>query len=196
MKNIASLFAVAALTAVSQAAMAVTMDFNSLAGAGLVNRGASYSENEFQLAAVGSNEFGLASIQSGDYRYTGTPSMLNFTNDGITELTRIGGGSFTLSSIDLDTINSGEPVTVTFEADKVSGQTVTQSFTTDLAFLSLQTVVFSGFDEVWSVRWTQARPFHSFDNIVVAPGQVPVPAPLALLSAGAIAAAMARRRAQ
>lgn len=199
MKKAVSLLAAVALSAASQAASAVTIDFDALTGSGLVDRGLSYAEDGFRLDAVGQTSNHLGSIQAGDYRYTGTPSFFNNTIGGTTQLSKMNGGSFILSSIDLDSLNHGAQVSVTFEASTVAGGTVTQTFVTDSSFPSLQTFNFSSFVGVTTVRWNQVSPFHSFDNIVIADeqrGNVPEPASLALLGVGALGVAATRRRKQ
>jgi hypothetical protein len=172
-------------------ANAVVMDFNQLTGSGIVGRGQHYEEDGFQLDTTGFN--GFYSIQSNDYRYDGSVGFFNNTDRGITTLTKIGGGLFSLDSIDLDSLNGGYQVTVGFIGTLLNGSTVTTSFRTNAAD-NLQTFNFgTSFDKVKSVSWTQASPYHSFDNINVT-AQVPEPGTVAMFGLGLLAFTAARRK--
>lgn len=168
----------------------VTVDFNSLTDpgtAGFVNRGVTYTEDGFTLTALVPNTFGFVSVHpANSNHYTGTTSFINNTDNGVTQLTRDSGVPFTLSSIDLDSYNS-LTVTVTFTGSLSGGGTVTQAFTTDATQRSLQTFTFSSsFTNLTAVQWTQASPFHSFDNIVAGdagPPGVATPVPPTILAA-------------
>lgn len=189
----------ASLALLGAQAGAAVIDFNSLTGSGLVSsRGHSYSEGGFTLTKSGT-QFEFGSIHAGDFRYSGTVSFFNNEINSVTTLSKAGGGAFDLDSIDLDSLNGGSNVLVTFTASLSGGGTATQSFTTDSSFPGLQTVSFgSAFDNVLSVSWAQVSPFHSFDNIVVDAGnssQVPAPSALLLVGAALLAAGAIRRKA-
>jgi hypothetical protein len=175
-------------------ANAAVIDFDQLTGSGIPDRGTHYAEDGFQLDTTGI----FKSIQSDDYRYDGSVGFFNDTINGITKLTKIGGGVFSLDSIDLDSLNGGYQVTVNFIGTLLNGSTVSTSFRTNAAD-NLQTFSFdTSFDNVTSVAWAQASPFHSFDNIVVnagAPGaQVPEPGTVAMFGLGLMAFIAARRK--
>ncbi len=182
-----------AAIAVSAGAHADLIDFESLRNdrAGLTNVGDVYSEDGFTLTETGDNFF--YSINSGDFRYTGSVSLFSNSSSGLITLTRNGGGAFSLDSIDLDGLNSGIPARVTFVASLAGGGTQSESFVTDSAFPALQTFFFSSaFDNVASVSWRQASPYHKFDNVAVTP--VPEPAAFAALGLGLVALVSRRKR--
>lgn len=186
-------FLLAALLAtVGFNASAVVMDFNSLTGNnGDVNRGKHYEEDGFQLDTTGTN--GFASIHSGSVGYDGNTGFFNNNINGVTVLTKIGGGLFSLDSIGLDSLDGGYQVTVTFTGTLLNGSTTSTEFRTNSAN-NLQTFNFgTSFDNVTSVRWTQASPYHSFDNINVT-AQVPEPGTVSMLGLGLLAFTAARRK--
>jgi hypothetical protein len=178
-------------------ANAVVIDFNSLTGNnGDVNRGKHYEEDGFQIDTTGIN--GFASIHPRSVGYDENTGFFNNNINGITVLTKIGGGLFSLDSIGLDSLDGGYQVTVDFFGTLLNGSTVTTSFRTNAAN-NVQTFDFgTSFDNVTSVRWIQASPYHSFDNIVVAaaipPAQVPEPGTVAMFGLGLLAFTAARRK--
>jgi PEP-CTERM motif len=204
-------------------AQAVVIDFNDLTdpgGEGTIDRGPIYTEDGFVLdnltvcliTCESTLDGSLISIHEGAPGYTGSVSFANNLFNGVTRLTKSGGGVFDLDSIDLDTSFDAElVVTVTFTGLLPSLSTVEQSFELDLEFADLETFVFdAAFDEVTEVSWMQAYPFHSFDNIVIdaespptcnqriggcnAPGAVPEPMTLSMLGAGLAGIGLVRRR--
>ena len=186
------------LAAAAFNANAVVMDFNQLTGYALVGRGFHYEEDGFQLDTASSG-YGFYSIHSRDYRYDGSVGFFNESSNAVTTLSRIGGGLFSLASIDLDSLNGGYQVTVNFSGTLANGSVVSTSFRTNAAN-NLQTFTFgSDFDSVSSVSWVQASPFHSFDNIVLHTGApasaVPEPSTVAMLGLGLLAFAGSRRKA-
>ncbi|RYF41103.1 MAG: PEP-CTERM sorting domain-containing protein [Cytophagaceae bacterium] len=93
----------------------------------------------------------------------------------------------------LDSLDGGYQVTVTFTGTLLNGSTTSTEFRTNSAN-NLQTFNFgTSFDNVTSVRWTQASPYHSFDNINVT-AQVPEPGTVAMLGLGLLAFTAARRK--
>jgi hypothetical protein len=86
-------------------------------------------------------------------------ATIGITNNvvGFVRLTQVGGGSFALSSIDLDAFGRDAdviPASVLFTGTTATNTTVTQSFTTDTNENSYQTFTFnSSFTNIdWLVR--------------------------------------------
>ena len=114
---IATLLAVAGFNA-----NAVVMDFNSLTGNnGDVSRGQYYVEDGFQLDTTGAS--GFDSIHPGSLGYDNNTGFFNNNVNGVTILTKVGGGLFSLDSIDLDSLNGGYHVTVNFIGTLLNGST-------------------------------------------------------------------------
>jgi hypothetical protein len=182
-------FLLAALLAANGfSANATVIDFNGVTGnSGFY--GSTYQEEGFQLAATL-----LYTIRPNDQnRYTGTTSFYNGNANGITIVTKVGGGAFSFDSIDLDGFNN-QAAAVTFIGTLLNNSTTSLTFTTNATY-GLQTFAFtSAFDNVKSVSWTQASPFHSFDNIVVNATAVPEPTTVALLGLGLLGFAASRRK--
>jgi hypothetical protein len=160
-------------SALSQLFGGVVIDFESLAHSGTeIGIGDQYNEDGFEFNNILiAQEF--FAIGSGSFRNFGSTSLLNNLINGITELTREGGGTFELISIDLNQLNSsGSVVNITFTGNLAGGGTVMQTFmVNDGDIASGQTFNFnSGFTNLDSVTWVQVSPFHSFDNIVMGGG--------------------------
>lgn len=177
------------LAATSFAASATVIDFNGVTGNSNSSYGTQYQEEGFQL-----NAERLATIRPDDTsRYTGSTSFFDNYVNGVTTLKKIDGSAFSIDSIDLDGFNR-LAANVTFTATLLNNTQTSTTFTTDASY-GLQTFVFSSaFDNVKSVSWTQASPYHSFDNIVVGAAQVPEPGTVAVFGLGLLAFTAARRK--
>ncbi len=141
-----------------------------------------YIEDGFQIDDLtqvhGLNTFGT--LASG---YTGSTAMFNDTINGVTQLRKVGGGTFDLFSIDIAELNDPSVASITFTRDGGHSQV----FTLDGVAFGAETFLFdSGFLGTTSVTWTQARPFHQFDNIQIDVAPVPVPAAVWLFGTGLI----------
>lgn len=135
-----------------------------------------YLEDGFQIDYLGNRPSdGFYSLGTLDSRYTGSTALFNNTPDGLTELTKVGGGTFDLFSIDLANMDGALFGDVTFTTDSGYSQT----FTSDGSSLS-QTFLFdAGFLGATSVSWIQTLSyleFHQFDNINIDVSAVPIPA--------------------
>ncbi len=103
--------------------------------------------------------------------------MFNNTPGGTTQLSKIGGGTFDLFSIDLAKIDGTSFGNVTFTRDGGHSQTFVSS-----GLSTPETFLFdSGFVGASSVSWTQplsSLEFHQFDNININNNisSVPIPA--------------------
>ena len=175
------------LAATVFSANANVIDFNGVTG-NSGPYGSTYQEDGFQLTG------NLWTIRpNSGTRYTGTTSFFNDTVNGVTTLTKIGGDLFSLDNIDLDGYNQ-LAANVTFVGTLLNNTTTSVTFTTNASY-GLQTFAFSSaFDNVKSVSWTQASPYHSFDNIVVNAAQVPEPGTMAMLGLGLLGVVASRRK--
>lgn len=142
--------------------------------------GTSYTEDGFTVSQVGTQSSQLAVFGNQETRYPGSTALFNNTGNGLIRLTQVGGGAFTLSSIDLTSLNGNNFVPVTFTGTRADTTTVSQTFTTDALLNTLETFNFTNFTNLASVDWTQASPFHQFDNINVS-SSTAVPEPFTVL---------------
>jgi hypothetical protein len=169
----------AVMLCTASAAHAVVIDFESLQhiDTNVQFHGFTYSEDGFTITNItGLNP--LATFGTLDSRFTGSTALFNNDGDGTTQLARTDGGVFNLQSIDLAELSGSSVATVSFTGNLTGGGTVMQAFNLDGVAFGAETFAFSGFSNLVSVTWTQASPFHQFDNIDVS--NVPLPAALPL----------------
>lgn len=134
---------------------------------------------------------------------TGSNSMISNRGDGTITLSKVGGGAFAFNMIDVSELgNSGNlsATNVHFIGQLSAGGTADVTIGLDLVFGN-QTVDFGAlFASVTSVSWTQASPYHQFDNLVIdaAASALPEPGALALvaLALGGVGVASRRNKAQ
>ena len=131
-----------------------------------------YVEDGFVLddltATQGFYRWGLGTQQ---YIDNGSTNMYNNAANGITRLTRVGGGTFGLLSIDLAELNGPDMSPVTFTGTRADGSVVTYAVQIDGVPFFAETFTFpSTFQNLVRVEWIQASPYHTFDNIVVGGG--------------------------
>ncbi len=162
------------------------IDFNSA----VAQNQTSYNEDGFNLTVNVANH--LETFGTGHPFAHGSPAAYNIGGNGLTTLTKIGGGSFELKSIDLsenlDSLSLAGR-TVKFTGTKTDTSTVMQTHIITDGLSAFETFSFTGFTDLTSVTWNQSSTggSYSFDNLVV-----PEPSTLAMF--GIALAVMARRR--
>ena len=191
MKNVLAIAFSALVLATPGKVMATTITFNALeqAGGGFIDSGAAYTENGFQLSGGD-----LVTAQQNNVEwYFGSASMFQNVPNGTTTLTAIGGGPFSLNSIDLAPVSTVYPsgASVTFTGNIHGGGTITETFIAPTTY-TFATYDFTGFANLDSVTWTQAFPYTQADNLVV--DAVPEPASLMLVGTGVLTFVARRRR--
>lgn len=186
------LFALALWTPQGAAATTVIIDFESLAHAGTATTPPQpYDEDGFRLTA----DTGFAVWGTASPHHAGSAALYNDYPDEFTELTRIGGGTFSPVSIDLaELFDDSLSVSVTFVGTLPDTSTVLQTFTLDALHdgttASFETFFFdASFQGIESLRWQQESEFHQFDNVVI-----PEPSSLGLALLGLAGLARPRRR--
>ena len=148
----------------------------------------SYTESGFQFT----NDFVYASAfgswGSTESNYAGSQALFNNANAGTT-FSKVGGGSFTLNSIDLSELSyapsySGS-ITVDIIGQLAGGGTVSYAAILDLMF-GFETFNFGNlFSEVTSVYLKQdTYLFFQFDNVTINESSSPVPEPISMLLFG------------
>jgi hypothetical protein len=168
-------------------AQAVILNFESLAqnNSTLNEAGTSYTENGFTLSQPGTQQYPFYTLGSTSTQYPRSTALINGNISGVTRLTQVGGGSFTLSSISLTAYRiTGSPfepilLPVTFKGTKTDATIVSRTVIVDGIPQSLNTFLFSDFTNLTSVEWTQTQQpsvLAEFDNInVTASAAVPEP---------------------
>lgn len=194
-KQSIALLAAGFLLVGASAAQAAVLDFETLARAddSVTDVGYSYSESGFTLSNLMTDGFAFASYGSLSAFYSGSTSLINDNDGGLTQLTQNGGGAFRLTSIDLAELYGFGSTSVTFIGTRTDGSTVSQTFTLD-GVAGAQTFTFgSSFTNLTSVQWSNDADYHQFDNIAVA--AVPEPETMAMFLSGlGLLGLMTRRR--
>lgn len=189
--------ALVAAVSMAPTANAVVLDFQTLgsAGTGLTNVADGYTEDGFKFLNTTlpnlSDSFGVWQNSSG--AFAGSTALFNQWQDAVTQLSAVGGGAFDASQISLASLNlSPLPNTVTFVGTRADSSTVTNAITMSNPS-QLLTYNFTGMTNIVKLEWSQAFPFHQFDNVVVV-NSVPEPATVSAIALGIVALARRRRR--
>lgn len=107
--------------------------------------------------------------------YMGSTGLSACNANAVNTLTRVGGGEFTFTSIDLAPFGRnldpdstyGPGAAVTFIGQKAGGGTVTATFYTALPYEFKKYELPNTFNHLVSVSWTHAAPYHQYDNIML-----------------------------
>lgn len=189
----AKIAAVAIALGISGLANATVVDFNvldSTASYTFINSG--YTEGGLTFASASGNMFHWGTTSSFDADKSGSTMSENYVNDPIT-VSKTGGGSFTLDSIDLaDVYNSGSSVGVALSWTDATGAH-SETLTTDNK-VGLQTFEL-GLADVTSFSLSGGNWFQ-MDNITYnATAAVPEAGSLGMMLAGLlVVGGLARRR--
>lgn len=196
----------------SLSANATTISFSSLSqsGSSSTSEGNTYTQQGFTFAdQLNGDGNGLSVWQASSPNLPGLntadTSLFEFFAGSTTRLTEAGNVAFTLDSIDLAQYNDLQTAgtfNVSFTGTFADSSTVSQTFTVNrfTGTPLLQTFVFSGFDNVVRVDFTQGVAVsgnaYQFDNLVVAPSgsAVPEPSSLAMCCGGLAVLIMLSRR--
>jgi hypothetical protein len=179
--SIAGFFALPVLTIAPAQAAVMTFESLALNDNAIHNAGSTYTESGFTLSYAG--QIGLLYYGTQRSSYTGSTALYPYSTASLTRLTKVGGGAFDLSSIDLaDASNSGTQPTINFTGTRADNTIVTQSLALD-NLPGVQTFNFSGFTNLAKVEWNSISPFGAqFDNInVSAASSTSVPEPFTIV---------------
>ena len=191
-RNSLKVAAAAAIVALSGAAHATVVDFNSLAGQGFAFLGTSFSDDGLTFTSTDENMFywGHGSSEIADPN--GTTMSENFQQTPI-DVALTAGGAFTLNSVDLaDVYNQGTAVDVLLTyVDGTGSHDVTLNVA---AARGLQTFQL-GYAGVTSFSLTGENFWYQMDNISYStPTAVPEPGSIGMMLAGLAAIGVVARR--
>jgi hypothetical protein len=188
--------AVVAILAVSAAANATTVNFDSQstsASDGLVGNGTTYTESGFTFTSGTANGLLTWGKTSGSNADQGGATLFEDYIGSAIVVTAAGGGSFTLDSFDMaDAFNRGSPGSIAFSYNDATGTHAEQLALPGHAGLETYDFNLSG---VTSFSLTQTSPYFQIDNVVFNAAAVPEPGTIGLMLAGlALLGATMRRR--
>jgi hypothetical protein len=177
-------------TFITTATYAATIDFEGVLSDGQGRTGSDvtpYTEDGFTVTSSGSSDFGRNDIFGDGFSWNDNGSDFfgwcgNCTNAPFT-LTLVGGGPFSLSSIDFSNMTIGSDVgTINITGFFSGGGSTTQTF--DPTVDVWTTAAFTGFEDLSSLTIAAATigANLAMDNIVVT--AVPVPAAIWLFGSG------------
>jgi hypothetical protein len=169
-------------------AIPVTMNFDQTYNTGWTVYRSSYEEQGYSLHSNFNTSYPFGGWGTEAPNFAGSAAMYNNYGTTKSALTRIDGGLFSISSIDLsELLKSGLATTINFTGYLNGDVKVSQSVTLDGVF-GFQTFLLSGFDNLKTLEWTSGGSSSSlmvqFDNLqlntadtVLAPEFTPVTVP-------------------
>lgn len=179
----------------------LTFDANACSGTSAGSAGPTYIESGFMLSFTGPNPTdAYAYWCSGNVSYPGSPAIFENWPGSVVTLTKVGGGTFTLTSIDLaplynPSVGIATAGSVLFTGDLFGGGTVTATQSWDAA-TGNPTFKTDAFSNAWTnlvdVTFPQGNghgPLFQFDNVVLNGGAesvVPEPATMTLFATGLV----------
>jgi hypothetical protein len=135
------------------------------------SHGTQYDEDAYRITKNPGEAFPFSSFGTLEGRYAGSTSLFNNTVNGNNIVQRIDGEPFDACGIKLANLNGAGPAPVNFVGTRIDGTTV--NFNTDTGDANglpntLGTRTFpSDFRLLTKLEWTQANPFHQYDDIMV-----------------------------
>lgn len=163
-----------AMLGVGTSAGAQTLDFQHLEQNNnqVNNVGNVVTEDGFEVTKAPGEPFEFAVFGTQESRYPGSTALFNNTVNGLIKITKVGGGTFDVASIDFAMLNGTGSVTINLTGRRPDNSTVQQQIVhTDNSLpLNLVTYTLNGFTGLASIEWLQQSPFHQFDNVVIGGG--------------------------
>ena len=154
---------------------AQTLDFQDreCSGGGLVEQGRVIQEDGFTINQAEREPYQYIVWCVDARAYPCSTALFALTIDGLMKVTKDDGGVFSAKQIEAVALNGANVVPLSFKGIKSNGDEVFHKIQTDGRgpWDCMETFVFPNtFKDLLSLEWTQAAPYHQFDNLVLGSG--------------------------